>query len=256
MSLGAGVVVAIPARDEHKTIHQTLLGVRRALERARELGLVGRATVVVGAHRCTDQTAHVCRTALAGWGDVFEDGLSESVGTVRDRAVRRGITKLRTPPENSWVLSTDADTTVGRNWVRDVLTQATMHEAVAVVGLAQLDRWRGSPAGEESYERLVASGMQDGTGLHQHDHVYGANLAVRLDAYLDCGGFPHVPHAEDQQLVDLLHARGHRLLRTRHVAVQTSGRFRGRAANGLADRLRHLDEEAARHWAQEARPPA
>jgi hypothetical protein len=109
-----------------------------------------------------------------------------------------------------------------------------------VVGLAPLDAWQGGPAGAASYERLLAAKMREDP-VHQHDHVYGANLAVRADAYLDVGGFSHVRHGEDQALVDALAARGHALLRTRTIAVTTSGRLRGRASGGLADRLARID---------------
>jgi hypothetical protein len=79
--------------------------------------------------------------------------------------------------------------------------------------------------------------------LHRHDHVYGANLAVRADAYLDVGGFPQAVHGEDQALVDALAARGHRLLRTRDISVVTSGRLHGRARDGLAAHLLRLEEQ-------------
>ncbi len=68
----------------------------------------------------------------------------------------------------------------------------------------------------------------------------GANLAVRADAYLDCGGFPIVGHGEDQLLVDDLARRGHRVARTRNVRVRTSGRLAGRADRGLAAHLHRL----------------
>ena len=141
---------------------------------------------------------------------------------------------------HTWVLSTDADTRVAPGWVGDILVEAARARAVGVVGLAPLDAWQGGPAGAASYERLLAAKMREDP-VHQHDHVYGANLAVRADAYLDVGGFSHVRHGEDQALVDALAARGHALLRTRTIAVTTSGRLRGRASGGLADRLARID---------------
>ena len=110
----------------------------------------------------------------------------------------------------------------------------------AVVGVTTLDRWVGSVEASAAYDRLLREKTQGDT----HHHVYGANLAVRADAYLDVGGFPHAVHGEDQALVDALEAAGHRLLRTTAVTVVTSGRLVGRATGGLADRLASLEPSA------------
>jgi hypothetical protein len=53
-----------------------------------------------------------------------------------------------------------------------------------------------------------------------------------------------VRHGEDQALVDALAARGHALLRTRAITVTTSGRLRGRAPGGLAERLASIERQA------------
>ncbi len=170
------------------------------------------------------------------------DDRSATIGQVRDRGARDGLAQLASSPASTWVLSTDADTSVPRDWVARVLTSAAQHEAAAVVGVAGLDRFRGTPAALAAYDQLIAAKMRRGDPLHQHDHVYGANLAVRADAYLGVGGFPHIPHGEDQDLVDRLIAAGARVLRTTDISVSTSGRLDGRANDGLADLLRSLDE--------------
>ena len=236
------VVVAVPARDEQHTVARTVRDVRRALEVARGLAYVRHVTIEVVAHRCSDATALVAERALGRDGEVALDETSWCVGQVRDRGVRRALARLGGPHDDTWVLSTDADTRVGAGWVVDVLTSARRADAVAVVGLAPLDRWRGTPEGAAAYARLLAGGLRPGDPGHQHDHVYGANLAVRADAYLAVGGFPAVPHGEDQALVDRLQLSGYRLLRTAQVTVRTSGRLAARAAGGLADRLTAVEE--------------
>ena len=45
----------------------------------------------------------------------------------------------------------------------------------------------------ERYERFD-------TGTGQHAHVHGANLSFRASAYLEAGGFPELPTAEDHAL--------------------------------------------------------
>lgn len=239
----SSVAVVVPARDEEDGIEAALHAVCTSLDAARRAGLVAAATVEVAAHRCTDTTAVRARTLALARADVqvVADAGSRTVGEVRDRAVRRALSGLGTPPAVTWVLSTDADTVVGPTWVGDLLGAAAAARAVGVVGVTTLDRWRGSAPAAAAYEALLRSRSHDDP-LHQHDHVYGANLAVRADAYLDVGGFPHHAHGEDQALVDALAARGHRLLRTRAVSVVTSGRLLGRAAGGLAAHLARLDE--------------
>lgn len=240
------VVVAVPARDEQHTVARTVRDVRRALEVARGLAYVRHVTIEVVAHRCSDATALVAERALGRDGEVALDETSWCVGQVRDRGVRRALARLGGPHDDTWVLSTDADTRVGAGWVVDVLTSARRADAVAVVGLAPLDRWRGTPEGAAAYARLLAGGLRPGDPGHQHDHVYGANLAVRADAYLAVGGFPAVPHGEDRALVDRLQLSGYRLLRTAQVTVRTSGRLAARAAGGLADRLTAVEEACRR----------
>ncbi len=237
------VLVAMPARNEQATVRAALRSVGAALADARRHGLIGRTHVEVAAHRCHDHTFDEARAALAGMSSaqVLRDETSSTVGEVRHAAVLRGLDRLDGPPDSTWVLSTDADTVVGSDWVRRILAEASVGEAVAVVGLAELDRWHGVAEAEPAYETLLASKMRSPVGLRQHDHVYGANLAIRADAYLACKGFPTSGHGEDQHLVDELVRRGHRVARTLNVRVRTSGRLAGRADHGLADHLRRLD---------------
>jgi len=120
--------------------------------------------------------------------------------------------------------------------------------------MTELEGFAGTDEALVRYQRLIDSKLVDGDELRQHDHVYGANLAIRADAYVAVGGFPHQPHGEDQSLVDLLLARGERVLRTREIVVATSGRQLGRAPHGLASVLRDLDDPShvspMRSWAR------
>lgn len=240
------VVVSLPARDETDVIENCLAGICTAIHHASSLGLVNRVVVVVAAHRCGDDTAAVAARTLRRLGvtgEVIVDDQSTTVGRVRDLAARRGLSLLggHGVDTNTWFLSTDADTVVGKAWIARILDIADRRSATCVVGVAELDAWRGSLQGLMAYDEVVRSKLRHGALGDEHEHVYGANLAIRADAYLAVGGFSHRGHAEDQQLVDTLATAGFRIARTRSVSVTTSGRTVGRAENGLADLLWRLD---------------
>ena len=73
-----------------------------------------------------------------------------------------------------------------------------------------------------------------------HPHVHGANLGIRADCYLDCGGFAATMRAhEDVALVRTAEARGWSVIASRTATVATSGRDQGRVqAGGFAHYLR------------------
>lgn len=240
--MSSHVVVVVPARNEAGHIDTTLRSVQRSVTRARHAGLLDRSTIEVRAHLCTDPTVAVARQTLApGEGRVVEDHTSRSVGQVRDGGVRAGLQRLGSPLSATWVLSTDADTCVPDTWVAHLLTAARGSGSVGVAGLAQLDRSLDDPIAAMLYQRLLDMKMRHGEEHHHHDHVYGANLAVRADAYLDVGGFPDVAVGEDAALVDALEEAGLPVLRTRDIEVTTSARTHGRAAGGLAHLLAGLE---------------
>ena len=237
------LVVVVPARDEQTRIGSCLRSVRRSLAHAGQHGLVNRSAVVVVGHRCDDDTLGRAETGLAGIRHAaMVDGRSATVGDVRALGVRAAIDALPMGDRAArrgtvWVLSTDADTTVPLTWVADILGHASSG-AAAVVGMARLAGERHGSAGfHAAYAQIIAAGLHGPT----HDHVYGANLAVRSDAYAAVGGFRPVAVGEDRALVDALAVNGAVLARPRGLLVTTSDRRHGRASGGLAELLARLD---------------
>lgn len=215
------VGVVVPARNEEDRVGACLRSVLAAFP-------PGVATaVVVVLDRCTDRTAERVPAGV----DVLTNAHPSTVGELRDRGVRHLLGRLAGHrPERTWLLSTDADTVVGPDWVTDHLRHAAAG-AHAVAGLADLDG-----AADPAYTRILRAGMHpDG-----HTHVYGANLGVRADAYLAAGGFPAEVHGEDHALVARLRAGGFRVVTALDGRVRTSGRTVGRAPGGLADLLAGL----------------
>ena len=241
MSPPIDVVVAIPARNEAGRIEACLRSVLAAARRARARRVIERVTVAVAAHRCHDATADLARSLLGAAIDieslVWETDEIAPVGAVRAALIRRALTARPGSVDlrDTWLFSTDADSIVPPTWINAGVRLAALASASMVVGLIEL--MDTSPGVRLAHDRLVLAGIhRDGS----HDHVYAANLAIRLTAYEAVGGFPGVRNGEEHALVAAVRAAGHPILRTIDWRVATSGRTRGRAQDGLGDLLGRL----------------
>lgn len=234
------VVVAVPAHNEEELLPDCLEGVLTALDHARSTGKMDRGVVAVGAHRCADRTVEMARRTLASslpatdW-TVVEDMTSTTVAGVRREAVDAG-SRLLDRADGAWLFNTDADSLVPAEWITSTLRAATKERAVAVAGLVSLMDWNPAPTVRQTYEALVSRGIH-ATG---HDHVYGANLAVRLDAYRAVGGFALLLHGEDHDLLRRVRTAGLKVATPLAPLVQTSGRVDPRCPAGLGALLRQL----------------
>jgi cellulose synthase/poly-beta-1,6-N-acetylglucosamine synthase-like glycosyltransferase len=226
------VGIVIPARNEQTTISPCLLAVRAALAAAPP---TVRTAVCVVLDRCTDGTGDIV-AACAPNVDIVVNRAPHTVGTIRDLGVRRVLSSLGDRAEQTWLLNTDADSVVPAQWLAHHLSYAD-RGAQAVAGLATIADWRGhDETTRRRYDDLVAK-LRHG---RWHEHVYGANLGVRADAYLAVGGFAAVSTGEDQDLWNRLENAGMSLARPTDRPVVTSGRTQGRAVGGVADLLREL----------------
>jgi hypothetical protein len=237
------LIVAVPAHNEQDAITKCLDAVQRAVGVAVQAGHVGATVIAVAAHRCQDATVLLARAALsaptlpAGQVDTLIriDNRSDTVGQVRSRLIIAAAHQIR-DPRSTWVFNTDADSVVPSDWITATLDQARTRSAAAVAGMVALADWHSSPRARHRYRQIIDAGITaDG-----HEHVYGANLAVRWDAYCDVDGFTSVPHGEDTRLVSDLRSAGHRVAATFSPLVMTSGRMPGRAEHGLGSLLDRL----------------
>ena len=230
------VAVVVPARDEEERVRACLESVRAALARRKLPGVI-----VLVAHHCTDRTGPRALEVLAGPGERVLADDSPTVATARRAGTAAAVATLSTlfpgvPENRTWLLSTDADSVVPPTWIEDVDRHAR-RGAAAVAGLVHLTGWEGAtPAAREAYRAILRAGLR----RNGHDHVYGANLAVRLDAYRDVGGWPNVVPGEDSALVAALRRRGWPVTGARDVWVRTSGRRTPRAEGGLGSLLNQL----------------
>ena len=237
------VLVAVPARDEEDAIETCLASVVAALEAALVSGRTARVRVAVAAHRCRDATAERARRLLRASGLdhlVVADERSTTVGEVRTALVRAALATA--PPlrsDRTWLLSTDADTVVGTDWVTGLLDAAERTGADLVAGFVALDGWRPDPSAAAAYDQILQAGLT----AEGHDHVWAANLAVAAAAFDAAGGFPPVVHGEERVLAQHVAAAGGLVVGSLSPVVTTSARMPGRAAHGLGDLLRRLSAD-------------
>ncbi|MFI5508901.1 glycosyltransferase [Mycobacterium sp. NPDC051804] len=133
-------------------------------------------------------------------------------------------------PSRTWFATTDADTIVGSQW----LTQMTQAGADMVLGTVRIPVWR-LPA--QAARRYLATYHSTGLG---HDHVHGANMGFRADAYWAVGGFRALSTGEDVDLVQRFESGHMNIHRDAKLSVATSARQEGRAPGGFAAHLRGL----------------
>ena len=82
-----------------------------------------------------------------------------------------------------------------------------------------------------------------------HNHVHGANMGFRADAYWRVGGFRALATGEDVDLVERFESADMRIHRDAKLSVATSDREEGRAPGGFASHLRGLSRSARRRKA-------
>lgn len=239
------VVVAIPAHHEQKLIRRCVESVKVAADHAIGVGVAGRVVVAIAAHRCTDRTAEEALSGLSDYPGPFlvaADEQSRTVGAVRARLLTE-VAARHTLRPGAWILNTDADSEVPATWISELLDRsAAADQPAAIAGLVELTGWAPSELARRRYQAIIDAGLH----THTHDHVYGANLAVRWDAYLAIGGFHSVDHGEDRDLIRRLRDQNYPVATTFTPLVKTSGRAPGRAGYGLGALLARLEDVSNR----------
>ncbi len=136
---------------------------------------------------------------------------------------------------HTWYATTDADSRVGPDWLlRQIAAPADM-----VLGVVHVPVWRHHPPVMTA--RYLSNYRSDGLG---HDHIHGANLGFRADAYWRVGGFAALESGEDVDLVTRFERGGYVIRRDVGLSVATSDRRTARAPNGFAHHLRQLSSAA------------
>jgi glycosyltransferase involved in cell wall biosynthesis len=216
------VVVVVPAHNEIDLLPRCL----RALSRA-AAGLPDRVVTVVVLDACDDGSQR-----LAGRCGPDVSFITVDAGNVGvTRAAGFAYARHRWGIDRTWYATTDADSAVSDTWLRRMVAV----EADMVLGVVTVPVWRHVSADvADLYGREYAS---KGPG---HNHIHGANMGFRADAYWSLGGFRALCSGEDVELVARFEDAGMDIRRDETLSVATSDRHAGRAPHGFAAYLRDL----------------
>ena len=243
-------IVAIPVFNERDRIGACLTAL------AAQVGLdPGTVGIVLFANNCTDGTCDIVR-AFSGlpWPLrlIERTDPSASAGWARRIAMDAAANWLaESGHADGVILTTDADSRVGRDWVARNLARIC-EGADAVAGRISLDPLEAAllPDSlhargrlEAAYEAILTEigarlDAEPGNPWPCHWSKSGATLAARWSAYVAIGGMPDRPSGEDRAFVDAFRARD---LVVRHdpgIEVVTSGRLDGRASGGVAETIK------------------
>ena len=217
-------VVVVPAHNEALLLEACL---RSVLTAAVCVPVPTQIIVVLDA--CDDGSEEVAQHFGADVHAISID--ARNVGT--SRAV--GFTYARSignvDDSCTWYATTDADSRVGPDW----LLRQIVANADVVLGVVHVPEWRHhSPVVALRHVRGYRS-----DGPH-HDHVHGANLGFRANAYWRVGGFAALETGEDVELVERFERNGYVISRDPSLSVATSDRKIARAPAGFAHHLRQL----------------
>ncbi|WP_323986623.1 glycosyltransferase [Microbacterium plantarum] len=217
------VAVVVPVHDEAALLDACLAALTAAIAHARRTHPGLRVAPVVVLDACTDASEQIARSWPVGIRRID----ARRVGTARRRGVEAALAELGDPaPEDTWIATTDGDSTVPLAWLSHQLdlraagaevVLGTVRPDFADLTSAHTAHWlathpRGRPAG----------------------NVHGANLGMSAAAYRAAGGFPDLDEHEDVETVRAARAAGARVVATDVNEVTTSGRFEGRTPGGYA----------------------
>jgi glycosyltransferase involved in cell wall biosynthesis len=227
-------VVVVPAHNELEHLPRCLLALTTA---SRHLPMPVLMVVVLdacddGSDSLAEQFGPDVHFVSIDAGNV---GAARAAGFECARSICGNI-----EPERTWFATTDADSVVSSQW----LARMTAADTEMVLGTVRIPVWR-LPA--EVARRYLLAYNSKGPG---HNHIHGASMGFRADAYWRVGGFQALTTGEDVDLVERFEAAGMRIHRDVRVSVTTSVRHVGRAPGGFAHHLRELSGSVRRRQAK------
>ncbi len=237
--------VCIPVHDEAGALPATLAALDTALRACSERGVVvllindtrdGSAGI---GREWALRTGHACAIV-----EVSLDPAIRNAPHARRLALEIGADLC---PHGA-LLTTDADTLVGPDWIaanlRHLDTSTGLICGAVGVNEGEIDALpaavRMCGAAEMAYFALSERAWAvwcDGTGPALTTRAMGASLAIKTHLYRQLGGLPLPPVAEDKALARRVRRAGLPVIEAQDVRVTTSCRLDARARGGMGDAL-------------------
>ena len=253
---GARFCVCVPARDEADRLPVLL-------DALAQQDIAGPIPVAICVNNTRDDSLGAIAQAQARWADRLAlDVASHDLpadrahaGTARGLAMDAGLACV--DPATGVLISTDADTRPPCDWITQILQAIDTGldlvggrividdadppgDAVMAMRTTLDDYWAQVRAVEDSVDPCA----WDAAPRHG-DHT-GASLAITASLYRTAGGVPAIPSGEDRALIENAIAAGGRLGHPITVWTRVSARTTGRAAGGMAEHMRALEDRLAR----------
>jgi hypothetical protein len=256
------VVVAVPVRDEARSIRATLDSLAAQVDQSGTPIDPRTFEVILLANNCSDRTVEIACEFSSSRDSrlklhVVDLSLNADahVGHARRLAMDEACRRLiRIGKPRGIIATTDGDTRVSPVWVS--ATRSEIWKGVdAVGGRIKLDPADLQGEGERCHRyhlldvgyRLLVAELEAYLDPVAHDpwprhfQHFGASMAVTAAAYLRAGGLPARPFLEDVAFYDALVLSDARIRHSPDVQVTTSARRAGRTGFGFAAQLAHWE---------------
>lgn len=179
------VSVLIAARNEAANIGRTLSDIL-AQDFPREL-----LEIIVVDDHSTDDTAAVVRSFAEQGVKLLKLNESEPLNSYKKKAISLAI-QMAT---GEFIVTTDADCRMEKDWLATVITYAEERGAVLVSSPVLYSRQKGFFEELQTLEFLYLIGLgAAGIGKKHASTCNGANLAYRRDVFYELGGFNGIDH--------------------------------------------------------------
>jgi len=228
--------VVVPVHDEEELLGGALDALATAFIDVRDVHIPSHLVLVFDS--CRDSSVEVARRWAKNLSRKNDFGVSaitcdeRNVGAVRRVGCATVLNHWRDQsPEYVWIATTDADSRVPRNWLREQLRH---HEKGH-------DVWAGRVAVESAGDGGETLRRWQREYDREAHPIHGASLGFNGAKYLAAGGFPPLETGEDRALLGALTESGAATYFDSSLRVLTSGRRRGHAPHGFAEALHNFD---------------
>jgi glycosyltransferase involved in cell wall biosynthesis len=231
-----GLGVVVPVHNEEELLVDALDALKAAFDDIRDAHIPSQLVLVFDS--CRDASVNVAREWTRGLPSHTVLGVSainfdaRNVGVARRQGCAAVLDHWEEQnPEHIWIATTDADSRVPRDWLRE---QVQHHERGK-------DVWAGRVAVKSDGEGAEIVRRWQRAYDREAYPIHGASLGFNAAKYLAAGGFSPLETGEDRALLRALEKSGAATYFDPSLRVLTSARRRGHAPHGFAEAFHSFD---------------